>query len=172
MPDTLDITLALDEGMVQSIIIDGWPPHIPFPRIQVIDRDGATVDTGSAITRSTPAPEPAGLTSHLPDAVAHLKALGIEYVLVEYQGDNGKGHMKLSAFQPTKIHDCAAPFISQRVSNEIKAFFHSVLLDRHPDCFDSWGSTGVFRWFLDPERLVHRHESGRFDSRTFIYHGL
>ena len=172
MPNALDITLTLDGGLVQSIFIDGWPSDVPFPRIQVMDSAGAAVDTGSAASQSAPAPESASMTSHLPDAVAHLKVLGIEYVLVEYQGNNGKGHMKLSGFQPSKLHDRAAPFISQAIANEIKAFFHLILLDRHPDCFDSWGSTGVFRWFLEPERLVHRHESGRFDSRTFVYHGL
>lgn len=172
MPEALDITLTLDSGLVQSILIDGWPANVPFPRIQVMDSDGTAIDTGPAFTRSSSAPELVGMASHLPDAVAQLKILGIEYVLVEYQGSNGRGQMKLCGFQPSKLHDRAAPFISQGVSNEIKAFFHSILADRHPDCFDSWGSTGVFRWFLEPERLVHRHESGRFDSRTFVYHGL
>lgn len=172
MPNALDITIDYDNGMVQSILIDGWPPDVPFPRIELVDRKSASFDAPTSGAEHADLSTPSGMEIHLPKALAHIRALGIEYICIEYAGRNGEGSLRLDAFQPSKQADRPAHFLSQQVAQEVKDFFFSVLFDRHPDCFETWGSTGVFRWFIAPERVVHRHDPRHLDAQTIVYHGL
>ncbi len=167
MSQLLDITISFKGNMVQSILIEDWPTKMPLPRVVVLDNERAAC--AASMAPDEHAPVGATMKQNLPDVLRCLKLRGIEYVRVSYLG--GFGDARVDLFIPPKSNGRQPYFIPAETANQLKNFFIALLESRHPECFDALGSSGVFRWMIDPEVLVHRH-TAHASQRTFVYHGL